>query len=293
MDDNLTILINDHVYLNMNSTNLESILGPKRDNLRVVITMTVIYAVIFFSGIIGNVSTCIVIVTNKSMHTATNYYLLNLAVSDLLLLLTGLPQEMYSIWSRYPYIFGYAFCILRGLFAETSANATVLTVTAFTVERYVAICHPFLSHTLSKLSRIIKLIFVIWLIAFCSAIPQALQFGVARFVEDVPESEMCQVVNPIMMHSFELSTFIFFVAPMTLITVLYVLIAIRLRKSTNLMKKSNKECKRSKGARTVHHNRNYKHQNTQSSRKIVKMLGEELYFISHIKLFGLDFDKLI
>ncbi|KAI4458938.1 g-protein coupled receptor [Holotrichia oblita] len=278
MDENLTFLIDDNIYLNVNGSNLEAILGPKRDNLRVVITMTVIYAIIFLSGIIGNVSTCIVIVTNKSMHTATNYYLLNLAISDLLLLVTGLPQEMYSIWSRYPYIFGYAFCILRGLFAETSANATVLTVTAFTVERYVAICHPFLSHTLSKLSRIIKLIFVIWLIAFCSAIPQALQFGVMRFVDDVPESDMCQVVNPIMMHSFELSTFLFFVAPMTLITVLYVLIGIRLRKSTTLIKKNHKECKTSKGKKNVYYNRNYKHQNTQSSRKIVKMLGKEVYF---------------
>lgn len=150
----------DEILVN-NTTEIEQAewpmgsLGPKRDSLYVVIPITIIYAVIFFTGVVGNVSTCIVISRNKSMHTATNYYLFSLAVSDLLLLVSGLPQEMYSIWSRYPYVFGEVFCVLRGLAAETSANATVLTITAFTVERYVAICHPFLSHTMSKLSRFV------------------------------------------------------------------------------------------------------------------------------------------
>lgn len=33
-------------------------------------------------------------------------------------------------------------------------------------------------HTMSKLSRAIKFIMGIWLVAFCLAIPQAIQFGV-------------------------------------------------------------------------------------------------------------------
>lgn len=146
--------------------------GPVRDPLYIVVPITVIYALIFITGVIGNVSTCIVVSRNKSMHTATNYYLFSLAVSDLLLLICGLPPEMYYIWSKYPYIFGEPFCILQGFAAETSANATVLTITAFTVERYVAICHPFLSHTMSKLSRAVKFIMGIWVFAMCFAVPQ-------------------------------------------------------------------------------------------------------------------------
>jgi hypothetical protein len=132
------------------SANVTSSWGPERDPLYIVIPITVLYAVILLTGLVGNVSTCVVIARNKHMHTATNYYLFSLAISDLLLLISGLPQEMYYNWSRYPYEFGEAFCVLQGFAAETSANATVLTITAFTVERYVAICHPFQSHTLSK-----------------------------------------------------------------------------------------------------------------------------------------------
>ncbi|KYN38172.1 Neuropeptides capa receptor [Trachymyrmex septentrionalis] len=259
-DDNLALssehYFNDTYVDILRSTSMSS--GSYRDSLYVVIPVTIIYAAIFFTGIIGNVSTCIVIARNKSMHTATNYYLFSLAVSDLLLLVSGLPAEMYLVWCKYPYIFGEGFCVLRGLASETSTNASVLTIASFTVERYVAICHPFLSQTLSNLSRAIKLILIIWLVALLFALPQALQFGVVRH-NDHPDMVMCTVKRIIVSHSFELSTFLFFVIPMCLITFLYVLIGLKLRKSNMTVP-----------GRTE--SRNCRHYPERSSRRVLKML---------------------
>ncbi|XP_005178027.1 pyrokinin-1 receptor isoform X2 [Musca domestica] len=201
--------------------------GPKRDPLQVVIPLTIIYGLIFVTGVIGNISTCIVIKKNRSMHTATNYYLFSLAISDFLLLISGVPQEIYLTWSKYPYVFGEYFCVGRGILAETSANATVLTITAFTVERYVAICHPFLSQAISKLSRAIRIIVLIWILSILTAIPQALQFGIIS----IGGIEKCVVVRIILQHSFQLSTYIFFFAPMSIIFVLYLLIGLHLYRS--------------------------------------------------------------
>ncbi|KAM7363369.1 pyrokinin 1 receptor [Cochliomyia hominivorax] len=198
------------------------VFGPKRDSLKIVIPVTIIYVLIFITGVIGNIITCIVIKKNRSMHTATNYYLFSLAISDFLLLLSGVPQEIYMTWSKYPYVFGEYFCVGRGILAETSANATVLTITAFTVERYVAICHPFFSQAISKLSRAIRTIVLIWLISILTAVPQALQFGLT------PHKDKCVVVRTIIKHSFQLSTYIFFFAPMSIIFVLYLLIGLHL-----------------------------------------------------------------
>ncbi|XP_076353231.1 pyrokinin-1 receptor-like [Tachypleus tridentatus] len=199
--------------------------GPKRDPLSTVIPMTLIYTVILLSGVVGNICTCVVIARNNYMHTATNYYLFSLAVSDLLLLLLGLPQEMYQLWQRYPYVFGEYFCIVRGLTSETSTNASILTITAFTVERYLAICHPLRAHTMSKLSRAIMVIVVIWLVSALCAVPLGIQFGIVQV--------FCTLKNPLS-HAFEISTFLFFIFPMTLITVLYILIGLKLRRSTGL-----------------------------------------------------------
>ncbi|KAL5276804.1 NMUR1 family protein [Megaselia abdita] len=242
--------------------------GPKRDSLAIVIPVTIMYTLIFISGVIGNISTCIVIKNNRSMHTATNYYLFSLAISDFFLLLSGVPQEMYYIWSKWPYVFGEAFCIVRGLLAETAANATVLTITAFSVERYFAICHPFLAHALSKLSRATKIILLIWFFSFLAALPQAAQFGVIT----VMDVERCDVVRVIIDHSFELATFLFFITPMSIILVLYLLIGLKLHQ-TNLMRSTTANgnilyCP----SATSQHNSSLRSKTQQGTKRVLKML---------------------
>lgn len=175
---NLTQQSPDLVNLTFLRNVSDTMTHSSRDPMSVVIPITVFYAVIFLAGVLGNVTTCTVISRNKSMHTATNFYLFNLAVSDLLLLVSGMPLEIFNIWYPAQYPFNQSFCILQGLLQETSTNATVLTITSFTVERYIAICHPFRQHTMSKLSRAVKFILAIWIVAFCLAIPQAFQFGI-------------------------------------------------------------------------------------------------------------------
>lgn len=248
---------------------MEEVLSPmeRRDPLYIVIPISVTYIMILLTGLIGNISTCIVIAKNKSMHTATNYYLLSLAVSDLLLLVSGLPPEMYRIWWPQVYSFGEIFCKLQSFAAETSANATVLTITAFTVERYVAICHPFLTHTMSKLSRAVKFVIVIWILALCLAVPQAIPYSVVYHRDDNGfQHSTCTIREMLMEHAFELSTLVFFVAPMTLITVLYVLIAVKLRHSTILSTAArNDETASPRSSRSI-----------VSQNRVVKMLGKLL-----------------
>lgn len=250
--------------------NLTDIFGPKRDPLYVVIPITCIYMAIFVTGVVGNISTCVVIARNRSMHTATNYYLFSLAISDFLLLIAGVPQEMYLIWSKYPYVFGELFCVLRGMAAEAAANATVLTITAFTVERYVAICHPFLSHTMSKLSRAVRLIGVVWLCSIAMAVPQALQFGVVT----IAGVAQCDVTRIIIAHSFEVSTFVFFVGPMTLITVLYVLIGLKLRSASLLMPRASGSTLQ----RRTTPNSTQRQQTSQGTKRVLKMLGMFFFY---------------
>lgn len=71
-----------------------------RDSLTIILPITICYLIIFIAGVLGNVITCIVIAKNKTMHTATNYYLFNLAVSDFLVLMFGEFFKM-NILMRY------------------------------------------------------------------------------------------------------------------------------------------------------------------------------------------------
>ncbi|CAL1529549.1 unnamed protein product [Lymnaea stagnalis] len=212
------------------------ILGPKHEPLTTAIPMTVIYSIIFITGVVGNCCTCLVIMRNKYMRTVTNYYLFNLSVSDLLLLLLGLPQEVYHTWLMYPFPFGQTFCRFRFWASEMSSNVSVLTITAFTVERYMAICHPIKFPTHPGLSRPLRVMTVVWILSSLWAIPMALQMGIVHKKwrrESIPGSAECHMPNPkVGMTVFQVSTFIFFIIPMSVIALLYFFIALAIRRST-------------------------------------------------------------
>jgi neuromedin U receptor 1 len=55
-----------------------------------------------------------------------------------------------------------------------TSSASILTITAFTVERYVAICHPLRAQALSTLPRAVKTIIAVWLTACLTALPYPL-----------------------------------------------------------------------------------------------------------------------
>ena len=74
-------------------------LGPRRHDLPVVVILLTIYCVIFISGTLGNICTCVVIVKNSYMQTTTNYYLFSLAISDMLTLIFG--KFFYILYKLY------------------------------------------------------------------------------------------------------------------------------------------------------------------------------------------------
>ncbi|KAL0829903.1 hypothetical protein ABMA28_003380 [Loxostege sticticalis] len=67
-------------------------MGSRRLPLKEIVPISIVLVVIFLTGVIGNVCVCVVIVKHPGLHTATNYYLFSLAVSDLLLLLFDFHQ---------------------------------------------------------------------------------------------------------------------------------------------------------------------------------------------------------
>ncbi|XP_055336677.1 pyrokinin-1 receptor-like [Paramacrobiotus metropolitanus] len=235
----------------------DELLGPQRSATPVLIPMCFFYVLIFITGIVGNSVTIWVISRNPRMHTGgTNYYLINLAISDLISLILGLPFEVYQLFEEYPYPFAEQFCQARAWVSEASTLSSVFTILAFTVERYIAICHPFKNiHFRTKSSRVILTIIVSWILAFTAAGPMGLEFGIMLFPYPlsadwashldptgvpggqllIPESAVCtaRAEGP-MAILIQFSTFAFFFLPMFVIIALHVIIAVHLRRSAYL-----------------------------------------------------------
>ncbi|KAM3181691.1 hypothetical protein ACTXT7_013871 [Hymenolepis weldensis] len=113
---------------------LINIRGLRRTESELLIPISIIYIIIFTLGFFGNVILLWVILVNRSFHTPINYYLVNLSVSDLLILVLGLPHDLYMMWNRYPYPFEEEICQLRAFLSEASMISSVLTITVLTIE---------------------------------------------------------------------------------------------------------------------------------------------------------------
>ncbi|XP_061167513.1 neuropeptides capa receptor-like [Saccostrea echinata] len=256
---------------------LEQNLGVRHLDTPSLVILTTVYLSIFLSGTVGNICTCIVIARNRHMHTATNYYLFNLSVSDLATLILALPQELYMVWEAYPWRLGEGFCIIKAFVTEMSAYASILTITAFTFERWAAICHPMKLQKLSNLSRAIKEIIVIWILSSICALPYPIHtrtfYALVHPVTSEPllASVVCSFPpewRELMQLFLQLSSFVFFVLPMTLITLIYIRIGVTLYKSEVVgvqQNSSGAECPARKQRRKVY-------SVTQARKSVLKML---------------------
>ncbi|XP_026544505.1 thyrotropin-releasing hormone receptor [Notechis scutatus] len=200
-------------------------------NLEVVTTeyqVVTIFLVLLICGlgIVGNIMVVLVVLRTKHMRTPTNCYLVSLAVADLMVLVAaGLPnitESIYGFW-----VYGYIGCLCITYLQYLGINASSCSITAFTIERYIAICHPIKAQFLCTFSRAKKIIIFVW--AFTSIYCMLWFFLLDLNREVYKEATVVSCgykvsrsyYSPIYMMDFG----IFYVMPMVLATILYGLIA--------------------------------------------------------------------
>lgn len=143
--------------------------------------VTAVYLALFTVGTVGNAVTALTLARRKplrGLQSTVHYHLGSLALSDLLTLLLAMPVELYNfIWVHHPWAFGDAGCRGYYFLRDACTYATALNVASLSVERYLAICHPFKAKTLMSRSRTKKFISAIWLAAGLLAVPMLFTMG--------------------------------------------------------------------------------------------------------------------
>ncbi|XP_023278857.1 G-protein coupled receptor 39 [Seriola lalandi dorsalis] len=149
-------------------------------NYPVKIFLTVFYSLILVTGIVGNsVTIRVTQVLNRNGYLQKNVtdHMVSLACSDLLVLLIGMPVELYSaIWFPFTSTSGNASCKIYNFLFEACSYATILNIATLSFERYVAICHPFRFKALGG-KRTSALITFAWLVSVLVALPLLIATG--------------------------------------------------------------------------------------------------------------------
>ncbi|XP_051547092.1 D(4) dopamine receptor-like [Myxocyprinus asiaticus] len=121
--------------------------------------------------ILGNVLVCLSVLTERSLKTATNYFIVSLAVADLLLAVLVLPLYVYSeflggIWTLSMYI-----CDALMTMDVMLCTASILNLCAISVDRYIAVVVP-LKYNRNQFSvRQLALITATWVLSLGVASP--------------------------------------------------------------------------------------------------------------------------
>ncbi|XP_032921820.1 neuropeptide FF receptor 1 isoform X3 [Catharus ustulatus] len=197
------------------------------------------YTFIFLMCVVGNVLVCFVVVKNRQMRTVTNMFLLNLAISDLLVGIFCMPTTLVdNLITGWP--FDNTMCKMSGLVQGMSVSASVFTLVAIAVERFRCIVHPFRQKL--TLRKALLTIAIIWVLALLIMCPAAITLTVTReehhFMVDTynnsyplyscweawPETGMRRIYTTVLFSHI-------YVAPLALIVIMYARIAFKLFKS--------------------------------------------------------------
>ncbi|XP_072317499.1 thyrotropin-releasing hormone receptor [Eucyclogobius newberryi] len=176
-------------------------------------------------GIVGNVMVILVVLTTKHMRTPTNCYLVSLAVADLMVLTAaGLPNITDALYGEW--VYGYAGCLGITYFQYLGINASSCSITAFTVERYIAICHPIKAQFLCTLSRAKKIIMVVWALTSVYCVLWLFLSDTTKLVYDNVVLLSCayKVSRNYYLPIYFTDFAVFYVLPLMLATVMYGLI---------------------------------------------------------------------
>uniref|UniRef100_A0A8C4SF69 Type-1 angiotensin II receptor n=1 Tax=Erpetoichthys calabaricus TaxID=27687 RepID=A0A8C4SF69_ERPCA len=129
-----------------------------------------IYGTIFVVGFIGNTIVIVVRCLKVSRKTVANTYILNLAIADLLFLLS-LPLWAVYYAQNYNWTFGTFLCKICGAVLSVNLYASIFFIACMSVDRYLAIVHPLQSQSRRSLCQAQFITMMVWSLAFFSTLP--------------------------------------------------------------------------------------------------------------------------
>ncbi|XP_023696103.1 somatostatin receptor type 1-like [Paramormyrops kingsleyae] len=221
--DNETQIVLDPTGL-LNLSSDESV-SQEHDVSKIIIPS--IYALVFCLGVTGNAMVIYVILRYAKMKTATNIYILNLAIADELFMLSVPFLATSAAVHRWP--FGSLMCRLVLSVDGINMFTSVFCLTVLSVDRYIAVVHPIKAARYRRPTVAKAINVCVWGLSLVVILP------IIVFADTVPSQDGgvdCNFLWPASSWSgaFVIYTFLLgFLLPVTAICLCYCLMVSRMR----------------------------------------------------------------
>ena len=136
-----------------------------------LILLCAAYLVVFCLSLFANTLVCHVIRRHRRLHSVTNVFIANLAVSDIFITLVNIPFNMARHLTA-GWALGQLTCALTNLALTAFVYVSTLTMTAIAVDRYIVILHPLRPRMSVAVG--LAVVAVTWVVAILMSLPFAL-----------------------------------------------------------------------------------------------------------------------
>ncbi|KAG6930644.1 C-C chemokine receptor type 5-like, partial [Chelydra serpentina] len=127
-----------------------------------------LYSLVLIFGLVGNALVVLILIKYKRLRSMTDIYLLNLAISDLLFILS-LP--FWAYYTAREWDFGNAMCkILSGVY-YAGFYSGIFFIILLTIDRYLAIVHAVFALKARTVAHGIFTSVFIWVVAILASLP--------------------------------------------------------------------------------------------------------------------------
>ncbi|XP_040021360.1 galanin receptor type 1 [Gasterosteus aculeatus] len=209
-----------------------------------------VFGLIFSLGVLGNSMVITVLARSKpgKPRSTTNIFILNLSIADLSYLLFCIPFQS-TVYMLPTWVLGAFICKFIHYFFTVSMLVSIFTLSAMSVDRYIAIVHSRRSSSIRVARHALIGVVVIWILSLAMAAP-------VMYYQNIFHSRdnhtFCWEVWPQNQKKvYVVGTFVFgYVLPLLLISFCYAKVLNHLHKKLrNMSKKS--EASKKKTAQTV------------------------------------------
>ncbi|KAK1342404.1 hypothetical protein QTO34_015169 [Cnephaeus nilssonii] len=163
---------------------------PAAVNISKAILLGVILGSLIIFGVLGNILVILSVACHRHLHSVTHYYIVNLAVADLLLTSTVLPFsaifEVLGYWA-----FGRVFCSIWAAVDVLCCTASILGLCIISIDRYIGVSYPLRYPTIVTQKRGLLALLCVWALSLVISVGPL--FG---WRQPAPEDEtICQITE--------------------------------------------------------------------------------------------------
>lgn len=234
--ENVTVMIdNETIHTMYNHVQVETTIKQ------------IVLPIICAFAIVGTLLTVIVL-SRKNMCTSTNCYLMALAIADLLFLVilaTTLADKQFMQDSKGHYMY-LIYVTYAAIFMTVFLMASIWMTVMLAVERYIAICHPFIATKVCTITKARIIIPIIFLVMFVSRMSNFWEHKVGKAYDNVTHSTVYYIESTelatrevyVKIFHWVVSAVLTSILPFILLLALNGLLIREVRKSTKYIKRN-------------------------------------------------------